>query len=216
MSAHTCPVCCSGQVYHFQRVEERCYWRCRDCLAVFLEVEQRPDLASERAEYDKHQNDPFDPGYRGFLSRLWELLKPRLPTRASGLDYGCGPGPALATMAVEQGFEVALYDPYYAPNVAALTRQYDFITCTEVAEHFHDPANEFEKLDQLLRPGGWLGVMTEFQTEDERFARWHYRRDPTHVVFYREETLRRIAERYGWQVEFPRKDIALFHKPEAP
>ena len=39
---------------------------------------------------------------------------------------------------------------------------------------------------RLVRPGGWLAVMTCFQTDDARFAGWHYRKDPTHVVFYRE------------------------------
>lgn len=45
--------------------------------------------------------------------------------------------------------------------------------------------------------------MTCFQTDDARFAAWHYRRDPTHVVFYRESAFRRIAERFGWRCEVP-------------
>ena len=40
-------------------------------------------------------------------------------------------------------------------------------------------------LSYLVRPGGWTGVMTCFQTDDARLAHCHYRRDPTHVVFYR-------------------------------
>jgi hypothetical protein len=51
--------------------------------------------------------------------------------------------------------------------------------------------------------------MTCFQTEDARFADWHYRRDPTHVVFYREATLRCVAENRGWTLEIPVKDVAL-------
>ena len=56
--------------------------------------------------------------------------------------------------------------------------------------------------------------MTTFQTDDDRFANWHYRKDPTHVIFYREATFRFLAERFGWQLEIPRKDVVLLRKPD--
>jgi len=68
------------------------------------------------------------------------------------------------------------------------------------------------QLDGLLKPGGLLAVMTCFQTDDTRFASWHYRRDPTHVVFYKEETLESIAKQHQWSLEVPRKDVAIFTK----
>jgi 2-polyprenyl-3-methyl-5-hydroxy-6-metoxy-1,4-benzoquinol methylase len=94
-----------------------------------------------------------------------------------------------------------------------LNAHYDFITCTEVAEHFRTPAEEFDQLGAMLRPGGWLALMTTFQTEDARFANWHYRMDPTHVVFYRAATLAHIAASRGWTCEIPRKDVALMQVP---
>jgi len=112
----------------------------------------------------------------------------------------------------ESGFRTLGYDPFYVPDQERLSDTYDFITCTEVVEHLHDPAGTFQLLDQCLKPGGWLGVMTCFQTDDERFANWHYRRDPTHVVFYRQETMRVLAGRLGWECTIPRKDVALFRK----
>ena len=136
----------------------------------------------------------------------------RLPEGARGLDFGCGPGPALARMLTEAGFDMALYDPFFHPDPAALDGRYDFITCTEVVEHLHRPAEIFHQLDGLLKAGGWLGIMTCFQTDDDRFANWHYRRDPTHVVFYRERTFAWLAERFGWHMEVPRKDVVLFRK----
>ena len=108
---------------------------------------------------------------------------------------------------------MALYDPFFQPDRAVLSRTYDFVTCTEVVEHFYNPADRFYELDSLLRPGGWLGVMTCFQTDDARFANWHYRRDPTHVIFYREATFWAIAAARGWHCEIPVKDVALMQKP---
>jgi cyclopropane fatty-acyl-phospholipid synthase-like methyltransferase len=170
-----------------------------------------PDV--EHARYLLHQNDPADTGYRQFLSKLADPLLQRLEPRREGLDYGCGPGPVLAMMLREAGHKVTLFDPFFFPDPAPLLRTYDFITCTETIEHFHHPADEFSRLDGMLRPGGWLAIMTGFQTDDAGFADWDYRNDFTHVVFYRETTLRRIALMHGWSCEIPVRDVALMRKP---
>lgn len=94
-----------------------------------------------------------------------------------------------------------------------LERRYDFVTCSETAEHFHDPAAEFRRFDALLKPGGWLGLMTGMLLEGIDFDAWHYRRDPTHVVFYQRATMRYLAQLYGWRCEFPSQDVALMRQP---
>lgn len=113
----------------------------------------------------------------------------------------------------EAGHDVDLYDPFFHPRPAPVSGAYDFITCTEVVEHFHHPRDTFGHLDDYLRPGGLLAVMTCFQTDDDRFANWHYRRDPTHVVFYREDTLEWIARAWRWTLDIPARNVALFTKP---
>jgi SAM-dependent methyltransferase len=207
-----CPVCRTWAAVPFQSVGGRDYWRCGSCEARFLDPAQLPALADERAEYLRHQNDPDDPRYRRFLARLVDPLLAALGQAREGLDFGCGPGPALAAMLREAGHRVALYDPYFHPDPAALAQRYDFVACAEVAEHFHHPAQAFDRLDGLLRPGGLLAVLTCFQTDDARFADWHYRRDPTHVVFYREQTFRMLAAQRGWECEIAAKDVALMRK----
>ena len=208
-----CPVCEATSTRFFAEVDSRAYLRCETCTATFLAPAQLPDRAEEKREYDRHRNEVDDPGYRSFLGRLANPLLARLPPNAEGLDYGCGAGPALAAMLEAAGHRVRLYDPIYHPDKSALNGSYEFITCTEVVEHMHRPADEFRRLNHLLRPGGWLGVMTIFQTDDDRFAGWHYRRDPTHVVFYRESTLALVADRMGWIMEIPRANVAIFRKP---
>ncbi len=211
-----CPICNANSRY-FLQVDRRDYWRCEHCEATFLDPQQRPRAVDEQAEYRLHRNDVDDPGYRQFLSRLATPLLARLEGRQQGLDYGCGPGPALAAMMTEAGHDMTLYDPLFFPDPAALERSYDFICCSEVVEHFHHPAAEFARLDRLLRSGGYLAVMTQFQTEDAAFAGWHYRRDPTHVLFYRQRSFQVIARQLGWQCEFPCRNVALLHKtPPAP
>lgn len=208
-----CPVCNTRRIKFFMTVDGRVYWRCRMCEATFLAPAQWPDLENQKIEYDKHQNELDDPDYRAFLGRLAEPLMARLPASAQGLDFGCGPASALAKMFEEAGHAMAVYDPIYAPDEAVLSGSYDFITCTEVLEHLHNPSAVLDLFNQILRPGGWLGVMTEFQTDDSRFARWHYRRDPTHVIFYRATTLTILGSPLNWRLEIPRRNVALFRKP---
>ncbi len=213
MRAPRCPLCASEAAEAFFTVAERDYYRCPNCALRFLDPALWPERQAEHAHYRLHDNNPDDPRYRAFLSRLADPFLEVLPPGLSGLDYGCGPGPALAMMLREAGHEVALYDPLFEPDTQVLETTYDFVTCSETAEHFHDPPREFARLDALLRPGGWLGLMTMFQNDDVGFATWHYRRDPTHVVFYREETMHWIAARYGWECTIPRPNVALMRKP---
>ncbi|MED5466714.1 MAG: class I SAM-dependent methyltransferase [Pseudomonadota bacterium] len=207
-----CPVCENAELVPFREVGQQTYFRCGQCEATVMASECRLSGSRERAVYELHNNNADDPGYRRFQSKLAQPLLGQVSPGAQGLDVGCGPGPALASMLAEAGLHMTLYDPFFYPDAAALDRQYDVITCTEVVEHLHHPAEVFRMLDSLLRPGGCLGIMTCFQTDDARFDNWHYRRDPTHVVFYREQTFRWLAQHYGWDLEIPVKDVVLLRK----
>ena len=110
-----------------------------------------PTPQEEKAQYDLHENDPHDLGYRKFLSRLTDPLLAKLPPHSYGLDYGCGPGPTLSVMMHEAGHSMALHDPIYHPNPDALSRSYQFITATEVFEHLHQPARDLDSLHHALQ-----------------------------------------------------------------
>ncbi len=186
------------------------YFRCRRCGLTWRDPDQRPSRDEEQDHYRLHENDPEDPGYREFLGQLARPLLERVPRGASGLDYGCGPGPALARILEQAGHGVALYDPFFAPDREALDDRYDFITCSETAEHFFHPAEEFERLASLLRPGGLLGLMTGIRDQPARFGRWQYRLDPTHVCFYSPRSLDWLARRHGWRIVYRRGTVTLF------
>ncbi|MFW5832538.1 MAG: class I SAM-dependent methyltransferase [Pseudomonadota bacterium] len=208
-----CPVCRAPGALPFLTVDGRDYGRCGVCEARFLDPRHHPSRAAERAVYAMHRNDPADPGYRRFAARLATPLLARVPLGSSGLDFGCGPASALAALLEEAGHRVARYDPAFFPDPAPLARRYGFVAAMEVVEHLHDPAGTFDLLAGLLEPGGVLAIMTCFQTDDARFARWHYRRDPTHVVFYRRATLAHVAAARGLAFESPVKDVAFLRRP---
>ncbi len=208
----TCPLCANPDAHDFARAHGRLYFRCPGCFLTFLHPDERLDASAERARYETHDNDPSDAGYRAFLRRLADPLMARLTPGMEGLDYGSGPGPTLSLILREHGFETTDYDPFFAPDPAPLQRTWDFVTCSETAEHFFEPGRDFATLSGLVRRPGWLGVMTRLLDYDDAFPSWWYVRDPTHVSFYRAETLEWIAARHGWGLERPREDVALFSR----
>ncbi len=189
------------------------YLDCSGCGLIFLHPGRRPDREAERVHYETHENDPTDPRYRDFLNRLFSPLREKLKPGMEGLDYGSGPGPTLSLMLEEVGFPTATYDPFFAPDTRVLERDYDFVTCTETVEHFHRPSREFDRLAGLLKPGGWLGIMTEIFPPEGDFSSWWYRHDPTHVSFFRESTFAWLARRYGWDWERAGRTVVLFYRP---
>ena len=208
-----CIVCNNQSAKSFQTSDTKTYWKCGNCLAKFLDPSLYIEAGIEKERYLEHDNRIDDEAYRSFLSRLANPLQKKLSVDDTGLDFGCGHGPALADILQAEGFQIDLYDPFFFPDKKVFTKKYNFITCTETAEHFHHPFQELNALDNLLSPGGWLGIMTCFLTTDEAFESWYYRRDPTHVTFYCEKTFEVIASQRNWQYEFPSKDIVLLQKP---
>jgi cyclopropane fatty-acyl-phospholipid synthase-like methyltransferase len=208
-----CIVCNHQSTESFQTSDDKIYWNCQFCFAKFLDPSLYLESSVEKERYLAHNNSIDDETYRAFLSRLTTPLKEKLSAGDQGLDFGCGHGPALADMLEGDGFAVDLYDPFFFPDKKIFLNQYNFITCTETAEHFHHPYQEFNTLDNLLKPGGWLGLMTCFLTPDQEFETWYYRRDSTHVTFYAEKTFEVIAAQRNWQYEITSKDIVLLHKP---
>jgi SAM-dependent methyltransferase len=207
-----CPLCAGTEISPYSEDGHRPYLYCTTCGLVFVPPDWHLTRDAEKKEYDLHQNDIGDPGYRAFLSRLVQPLIERLPPGARGLDFGCGPGPALAYMLREAGYEVALYDTFFAQEEDALNARYDFICATEVVEHLHRPGQELERLWSLLQPGGWLGVMTKLVRDRPSFDRWHYKNDQTHVCFFSEDTWRWWTRHYDASLEIIGADVVLLRR----
>jgi len=208
-----CPLCLSEAISAFFSDKQRDYLLCQTCSLVFVPQQQHLDFKQEKAIYDLHQNHAADLGYRQFLSRLATPLLTGLQADAAGLDFGCGPGPVLADVLKQAGHSVALYDPFYADLPQNLQHSYDFISCSEVAEHFRQPQQTFLLLFSLLKPLGRLGLMTKLVRDVQAFSRWHYKNDQTHISFYSKTTLQWLADHYQCRVEFIGQDVAIFTAP---
>jgi SAM-dependent methyltransferase len=204
---------CGGACRPFHSDRRREYWRCQTCLLVQVPPAWHLPPSAEQAIYDLHENQLEDPGYQRFLSRMAEPLAERVPTGAEGLDFGCGPAPALAAMLGRKGLKVSLYDLYYHPDANVFARCWDFITATEVVEHLARPGEELERLWKCLRPGGWLGIMTKRVIDADAFSRWHYKNDMTHISFFSDATFTWLANHWNAELHSAGADVVLLRKP---
>ncbi len=211
---HACPLCSNtnSQFYHQDKI--RIYWQCTQCSLVFVEQQYLPSLAREKKEYALHNNDFEDQGYCRYLMRIIDAVKEvtDIKNDITAIDFGSGPNPVLAHLMKDKGFQCQYYDPIFAPNPEVLSQHYDLITCTEAIEHFHQPSNEWQLWQKMLKPGGWLAIMTKRVIDLERFKSWHYKNDITHVSFFSNNTFNWLAAKDGYRCFFPQPDIVLMQK----
>ncbi len=213
MSKLTCPLCGEHHIEPWWQDKYREYLRCQNCQLVFVPKAWHLSQEEEKACYDLHENTGDDPGYRRFLSRIYEPVVACVPPPAEGLDFGCGPGPVLAEMFAESGYSMKVFDIYYANNPDVLGQSYDFITSSEVVEHLGNPKGVLDQLLAMVRPGGFLALMTKLVKDREAFKTWHYIRDRTHISFFSRETFAWFAERNGCEMEVIGNDVVLLRKP---
>jgi hypothetical protein len=214
LMTQACPLCENHNIRRFDRDADRTYLHCPDCYLIFVDRENLLPLGEEKARYDLHQNNPNDPEYRNFLNQLAQPLVNRLdPPPLTGLDFGSGPGPTLSILLAEHGYTMRIYDPLYAPTTQVLHDSYDFITCSETFEHFYTPRVEWNMLVDLVKPGGWLGIMTLLFDFDDHFSSWQYKNNLTHVSFFSRNTFQYLAQQDKLLVKFIGDKVILLQKP---
>ncbi len=177
--------------------------------------EHRPTAAQEKQRYLEHHNDVHDVRYQQFVSPITHAVLHDFPPETSGLDFGAGTGPVIATLLKNKGFTIRLYDPYFHPDSQALQQRYDFIICCEVMEHFFYPHQEFARLSDLLKPGGRLYCMTQLVQDHTDIRRWRYAHDPTHVFFYHAASIAYIKKQFNFSQAHIEERLIVFTKPVA-
>jgi len=208
----SCPLCANKSTQLYYSNENLSYLQCPNCELVFLPKRFHLNNIDEKSRYDLHQNDAADIGYRQFLSAVFTPVEQYISLNAKGLDFGCGPGPALSLMFEEKGFSVDLFDKFYADNAHVFNNQYDFITATEVVEHLDEPEKELSRLYNMLNSGGVLAIMTSMLTKEIDFSTWYYKSDPTHICFFSQASMYYLAKKWGADVKFFDQGVTLFYK----
>ncbi|OWP87414.1 methyltransferase [Flavobacterium covae] len=192
-----CPLC-NAHTQAFHQIKNRDYFQCTNCQAILLHPEQYMTAQDEEKHYRFHNNDVTDAGYLHFVSPITQGILHDFSPSHSGLDFGAGTGSAVSKVLNDNGYAIVSYDPFFHPYPEVLAKTYDYIACCEVIEHFHHPAKEFELLHHLLIPKGKLYCMTHLYDPSIDFNKWYYKNDTTHVFMYQKETIRWIAQSFGF------------------
>ena len=201
---------CGGEIEFFYRYKNKNtdYYKCNNCLSVMMDSSDYLSEEAEKNRYLTHNNDVEDKGYQEFVSPIVQAIKNEYNKQHIGLDFGAGTGPVITSLLEKDDYNVNLYDPYFYPNREKLLREYDYIICSEVMEHFYNPYEEFEKLFNLLKSNGTLFCMTSLYDENIDFHNWSYKDDETHVFFYHEKALKWIEREFGFnELSIDRKVI---------
>jgi SAM-dependent methyltransferase len=204
--------------------------RCRGCGVVF--VNPRPSDERLGAFYagDNYScHETASSSSSGAKAEyLLERIATRMPTtaRRTLLDFGAGGGGFLLH-ARAGGWQVQGFEPGrkglvtcravgldVTDSIDSLpSGHFGLITLHHVFEHLTDPIRTLRELRRMLAPEGILFIevpnsrsmratlalpaVSRYLNADER-----YRAFPIHLVYYCEETLRRLLRRADWRVDY--------------
>jgi len=203
--------------------------RCRECGHAFLlhefTPEQLTDLYSNyypRSGFDLESYQPHqeEAGFFAWLDGKRSSAFRWVPKNVRVLDVGCGFGESLGYHAARgcdvYGVEadenirrvadkfgyrvhVGLFDPdLYEPDF------FDCVTMDQVMEHVTDPVETLQGVSRILKPGGKAILTTPnangwgARLFGRKWINWH---TPYHLQFYSKQSMRRLAEKAGLEIE---------------
>lgn len=207
-----CPLCFTASLANNTIFASgRKFYHCNNCDLIFADKAFIPSPQKEKQRYDHHQNSMDDTAYIQFLNQALSPALNFLNPSHIGLDYGCGKNAVLSQLLAKHDIKCDNYDIFYFPVLE--NKKYDFIFCTETAEHFSLPKKDFENIDAHLKNGGFLILMTEFWSNVSDFSNWYYVRDFTHISFYHLNTIKYIAQKFNMNIVFnDAKRVVIFIK----
>jgi len=215
---HRCVICDAVTEPLINEKKSALFHQCPICQLILRDKSDYYTPDEEKNRYSLHQNSIDDKGYRDYFLRFFEetqIIKSQTNIPQKGLDYGSGPIPVLAYVAKQTyNIEMDCYDVFFSPQKVYTSKQYDFITCTEVIEHISKPLETFDLFREHLVDGGIVAMMTQLHNSDrDSFFSWFYIRDRSHVTFYSMKTMEYVAKKVGLKIEYTNhKNIVTFKK----
>lgn len=148
-----------------------------------------------------------------WLTAMWPVVRRALPDPpASVVDLGCGSLGGFVPMLLADGYDAIGVDPNAPEGAryrqteferAELPETVDAVVASTSLHHVADPAEVFDRIAEVVRPGGVV-VVLEWASErfDEQTARWCFER-----LGSDESWLQRLRDEWresglGWQDYF--------------
>ncbi|WP_394148041.1 class I SAM-dependent methyltransferase [Shewanella atlantica] len=207
-----CPLCHDQHSSLFHQDKKRITYICDRCKLVFSDASSHLPPAVEKRRYQQ-QASKNQKQLKQFLISLVLQCEQQTHLPLTGLNFGRVAEAQTVLNIESRHHTLKQYDPYFAADHDLLKRQYDFICCYRVFEHFRSPLKEWSLLGNLLKPGGWLAINTKLLTDLSAFDKWHHKNNLTHVSFYQRSTFEFLAQEAGFKLLFAANDLILVQKP---
>lgn len=211
-----CPVCFSSSVRSAAQVPGHVVRACDRCKCRYL-----ADLPSED-DLESAWSPPVEPRRTPSTSKTNEaqlrLLKRLVPPGSRVLEVGAGDG-SFGT-AVAREYDYIGIDPsdanarraraagvqVYRSTLSRFVNigtPFDAVVLFRVFEYLPDPHDALARLRELLKPGGYLLMVTpdtESLSVSMAADRWTREKFPEHVIVYSRSALIELLERSGFEI----------------
>lgn len=190
------------------KVFER-FANCLNCNLHFKFKAEHPSFEAEKKRYNEHNNSTQDEGYLNYLARLLDHI-PELEEPI--LDFGCGPTKGLEALFKREAIDKSLisYDPIFF-NTNLEQKKFKTIYASECFEHFNEPKKSIKKVLGLMSSESTLAIRTElYSAEIGDLDKWWYFKDPTHLCFYTEDTMKWISKEYKLEILSMKSPFIIF------
>jgi hypothetical protein len=192
-----CRLCDSSRCTPLTVEDTRSYFRCGACGLIFVPLRDHVSVEEEKRRYGLHENRPGHEGYVRFLTELVAIVAQETPPPGTVLDFGSGKEAVLTRLLRERGYDCTAYDPLYNTGAGALAKTYDTVVLCEVAEHLRDLEKAVGEIKGAAGSAGKIIIRTRLYPSPEEFTRWWYKDDPTHVNFFCNRSIEKLAELLG-------------------
>ncbi len=210
-----CKICNRSTTTLVDEKTSKIYYKCLNCEYIYLDEKFYIDEDKEKKHYDKHHNNLESLGYvKMFEDLVKEFVLPFAGKIKTALDFGCGEGEVLPIVLERNEIICDRYDLFYFPKKVYEDKIYDLVLSTEVIEHLIDPLSMLKELVSHIKKDAYLVVMTAFHPEDDdKFLKWWYIRDITHIGFFTIKTFEFIAKELSLKViKHNDKNTIMFQK----